>query len=461
MTKKRVRSPGSNRPWATRLTCTVTLERCDTLGLKERCLGINWKFVTEIRGNRVIKKPQTNRARRGRGSPVAPYRFRSMAKALIATVVFFGLLAVAQQTPAAETDNPRQLFEEAYKAQQQGNAALAVRKYQELLRTHPEVVSARANLAAALVSLGRFDDAIAQYEEALKQLPGNPDLRFSLALAYYRKGDYTEAGRRFASLNWDDPKNLRVATLLADCDLRLGRNEQAVELLTPLEKKQPDNLDIAWVLGRALIGAGHTREGLERVQKFADATHNVEAYQLAANLYLGLTYFDKARSDAEAVIRLNPRMPQAYVVLGMVEDYSGDEEHAEQQFRKALTIDPNDLQARLQLASVLYNQRKLAEAREQLTRALALDPKSASAHYLLARVERTQGNLQAAVEQLKTAAQENPKWLAPHVDLVALYYALKQPAEGAREKKIVDDLMTRERQQKDATRVILPRVPAP
>jgi len=417
--------------------------------------------VIELQQNNEFIKTQACQGGRGRTRRIVVCRAGLLITVLTAGLCFPGPLFLVHSLLAAQTDNPRQLFDEAYKAQQQGNIDLAVRDYQKLLRKHPEIVSARANLAAALVSLGRFDDAIAQYEAALKQLPGNPDLRFSLALAYYRKGDFVEAGRRFASLNWDDPKNVRVATLLADCDLHLGRMEQAVELLTPLEKEQPDNLDIAWVLGRALIDAGHTREGLERVQKFADATQNVEAYQLAANLYLGLTYFDKARRDAEAVIRLNPRMPQAYVVLGIVDDFSGDEQQAEQQFRKALSIDPKNLQAQVQLASVLYNQRKLVEAREQLNRALALDPKSASAHYLLARVERAQGNLQAAVQQLKAAVQENPKWLAPHVDLVALYYALKQPAEGAREKKIVDDLMTEERRQKDATRVILPRVPAP
>src|SRR5579863_666433 len=65
--------------------------------------------------------------------------------------------------PAQPAANPRQLFQEAQQAQQRGDNALAVSKYQELLRFHPEIVAAHADLAVVLVSLGRYDEAISQY----------------------------------------------------------------------------------------------------------------------------------------------------------------------------------------------------------------------------------------------------------------------------------------------------------
>lgn len=381
-----------------------------------------------------------------------------MTQAAALALFLFPFCLYGQTTPQ---QSPRQLFDKAREAQNQGNLALAVREYRELLKTHPQIISARANMAAALVSLGHLDEAISAYQAALKQVPGNPALRLGLAVAYYRKDDFNNAGQQLASLNWEKPNDVRVATLLSNCDMHLGRYKQAIALLTPLEKNNADNMDLEWVLGSALIHAGKTREGLKRIQKVADKTHSVEAYQTAANLYLGLTFFDKARRDAEAVIRLNPHVSQAYVVLGMVYDYSGDEQRAAEEFEKALQVDPSNLQARLQLGSVLYTQRKLDKARVQLNRVLTQDPKSSSAHYLLAKVERAQGNLSAAVKNLKSAEQENPHWLAPHIDLAALYYALKQPAEGAKEKKIVKQLMVRNRQSKAATRIIMPTVPAP
>ncbi len=361
-------------------------------------------------------------------------------------------LLIAQ---APQQVSPRQLFQQAYEAQQQGKLELAVREYQQLLQAHPEIISARANLAAALVSLGQCDAAIAQYQAALKQVPGNSQLELALALAYFKKGDFTNAGQGLAALHWTDPANTRVSVLLATCDLRLGRNDRVVALLEPLEKENANNLDMEWVLGQALIRAGHKREGLARIQKVAELGHNAEAYQVAADYYLGLTFFDQARHDAEEVIRLDPRVPKAYVVLGMVDDYSGNEKGAEEEFEKALQLDPHDLQARTQLGSVLYNERKLDQARHEINLALAQDPNSFVARYLLGRVERAQGKLDAALEAFQTVEKVDPQWMAPHIELTALYYLLKRPADGAREKKIVDQLAAQKR--REATkRVIRP-----
>ena len=371
---------------------------------------------------------------------------------------FVSSLATAA-TPAQSPDM-KQLFQDAYAAQQRGDAALAVGKYQELLRLQPDMIAAHANLGVVLVSLGRYDEAITQYNIALAEAPGDPALRLDLGLAYYKKGDFAGAAAQFASLHKEDPGNVRFAALLGNCEVRLGLIGEAIALLEPLEKANSDNLDLEWALGSALISTGQTREGLVRVQKVADQGHNAEAYQIAANLYLGLTYFDKARRDAEAVVRLNPHMAKAYVVLGMVDDYSGDEKSAEEEFKKALEVDPNDIQAQVELGSVYCNERKLDAARQQLDRALAQDPKSYSALYLLGRVERAQGNLQAAVKDLESAERENPQWLLPHVELTALYYLLKRPDDGAREKRIVDQLDAEERERHSDTRVILPTVPS-
>ena len=392
-----------------------------------------------------------------------PASFFSSPRVFIAGVALLGALsalALASASPP-QAPEPEQLFREASEAQQHGDAALAVSKYQQLIKLHPEMAAAHANLGVVLVSLGRFDEAITQYHIALAEAPDDPALRLDLGLAYYKKGNFAGAAAQFAALHKGDPSSVRISTLLGNCQIQLGLIGQALALLEPIEKDNADNIDLEWALGLALIDSGDTREGLERVQKVAEQRQSVEAYQLAANLYLGLTYFDKARRDAQAVIRLNPRLPKAYVVLGMVDDYSGDEKSAEEEFEKALELDPNDLQAQVQLGSVFCNERKLDAARQQLQRALAQDPNSDSALYLLGRVERAQGNLQAAVKYLESAEQKNPQWLMPHIELTALYYLLKRPNDGAREKTMVDQLRAEARERKADTRVILPQVPSP
>jgi tetratricopeptide (TPR) repeat protein len=210
-----------------------------------------------------------------------------------------------------------------------------------------------------------------------------------------------------------------------------------------------------------VIRAGQVLEGLQRIQKVADQGKNAEAYQLAADLYLGLTLFDQAKEDAQAVIRLNPNAAKAYVVLAMVDDFAGNEKDAQEEYKKALQIDPNDIQARLQLANAFLIDRNLDQARRETDRALAIDPNSLAARYELARIERTAGNLPAALKDLEAIERQNPQWLPPHVELSALYYRLQRPNDGDREKEIVNRLRTEERDRRGQTHIISPQVPLP
>lgn len=360
---------------------------------------------------------------------------------------------------SAQEPNPQQIFQEAAEAQQRGDLALAVTKYQEVIRLDPNVVAAHANLGVVLVSLGRYDEAITQYHIALAEAPGDPGLRLNLGLAYYKKADFAGAAAQFAALHRVNPADVRIATLLSNSLVPLGLANQAAALLEPLEKDNADNLDLEWALGNALIQTGRTLDGLQRVQKVADKGNDPEAYRVAANLSIGLTLFDQARRDAEAVLRLNPNAAKAHVVLGMIDDFAGNEKDAQEEYKKALQIDPKDIQARLQLANAFLVERKLDEARQEVDRALATEPNSLVARYELARIERAEGNLQAALKDLESISQQDPKWLQPHVELVALYYRMQRPSDGDREKEIVNRLRTEERDRRGRSRIISPQVP--
>jgi Tfp pilus assembly protein PilF len=145
----------------------------------------------------------------------------------------------------------------------------------------------------------------------------------------------------------------------------------------------------------------------------------------------------------------------------MIDDFAGNEKDAQEEYKKALQIDPKDLQAHIQLANAFLIDRKLDEARAEIDRALSIDPNSLVARYELARVERTQGNLLAALKDLETIAEQDPSWLQPHVELAALYYRLQRPSDGDREKETVNELRTEERDRRSQSRIISPRVPLP
>jgi tetratricopeptide (TPR) repeat protein len=353
---------------------------------------------------------------------------------------------IAAGIACAQSTDPRQLFQDAVAAHERGDDALAVKKYQELLKSYPDTLEVRTNLGAALAKLQRYDEAIEQYRAVLakKDIPG---LRLNLALAYYKKGAWRDAVQEFETLRAAQPDDVRVATLLAECYSNLGQDGKAIATLQPLEAAHANDLSIEWLLGSALIRAGQWREGMDRVDRVAREGNRPEAYLLAGRTALRNNEFERARDYAAAAAKLNPKLPGLDTLRGTVLSYLGDTEGAAAALRAAVKEDPKDFEAQLGLGAVLHTDRDLDGAREHLQRALQLKPDSNLARYEWARLERTEGEVEAAVKDFEKVVRADPNWAQPHVDLAALYFRLNRQEDGERERAIYDRL-TAEQQKK-------------
>jgi len=339
-----------------------------------------------------------------------------------------------------QTTDPRQLFADAVAAQQRGDDALAIRDYQELIRQYPNVPQVRANLGAALAHAGRYGEAIEQYRAVLEKDSGNAQVRLNLALAYYKKDDFAGAAAQLTTLHEGAPADARVATLLGDCWTHMGRDREAIALLAPIAKANPADMTVAWILGEALIHAGRPRDGLPLVEKVAGTNHSAEAWLLAGQTWLGLNEFEHADAAATAALKLNPALPGLYTVAGEVKQYMGDYPAAMADLAKALEANHDDFDAHLTMAAILNTDRDLDGAQRHVVEALRIRPSSTLARYELGRIERSKGDIEGAVRDFEKVVSQDPDWLKPHVELAALYYRVNRPADGEKERAIVDKL---------------------
>ncbi len=58
----------------------------------------------------------------------------------------------------------------------------------------------------------------------------------------------------------------------------------------------------------------------------------------------------------------------------------------------------------------------------------------------MALVKSASGQVDGAVTDLETVVKHDPNWLEAHVKLAALYYKLHRPADGLKERQIVERL---------------------
>ena len=340
----------------------------------------------------------------------------------------------------AQQPGPDQLFSSAIVAQQYGDYVTAIQDYQKFLKLRPNMVEARANLGAALAHEGRFDEAIVEYRRALSSAPGNKEIQMNMGLAYYKKGDLANARVVFEEVHKAMPSNVQIAILLGDSEVRLDQAAAAATMLMPMETANAANPDFEYVLGTAMIQSGGRREGVARLEKVAESTHNADAYLLAGSTLLDLNDFAHAKADLEQALSLNPNLPRIYSLTGMARDLTGDATAAEPAFREALKRDPDDFNANMYLGAILYKRRQMEESRTYLDRALKLNPGSATARYEMAMWKSTSGQYADAAKDLEELVKTNPDWLQPHIELANVYYRLHRPADGAKERAIVAKL---------------------
>jgi tetratricopeptide (TPR) repeat protein len=347
----------------------------------------------------------------------------------------------------AQQPDSDQLLKDAIQAQQSGDYPTAIKEYRKLLELHPDNVQAKVNLGAALSHVGQFDEAITIYKSALPVIKDKNPVRLNLGLAYYKKGDLANAREQFAALHQVSPANVQAAILLADTQIKLGEVEPAIAMLEPLEAANSGNPDFEYIFGVALIKAGRRRDGVLRVEKAAQLGNSPDAYVLAGATLLDINEFQQAKRDLETALQLDPNLRGLHTLVGMARDKTGDQKAAEPAFRQALQENPDDFDANLYLGALLYKQRNMDEAKIYLDRALKLKPDDLMARYESAILKSTSGDFEAAAKELEAVVKANPDWLEPHVQLASLYYKLRRPEEGAKERAIVDKL-TAEQQAK-------------
>ena len=103
-------------------------------------------------------------------------------------------------------------------------------------------------------------------------------------------------------------------------------------------------------------------------------------------------------------------LASAYLYYGMQQLDKGENEAAERQLRKAVTLAENDLDAHMNLGRALHNLNRSVEAVAEFDRVIALDPKTPLARVHRGMVRQALGDLDAAIADLTEEIRQNPTY---------------------------------------------------
>ena len=99
-------------------------------------------------------------------------------------------------------------------------------------------------------------------------------------------------------------------------------------------------------------------------------------------------------------------------------------EKAASQFERTVSLDPTLSQAHFSLGAIYQEQNKLELAAQAMEACLKLNPKYYPAHHRLAEIQLQQDNPEAALESFQEAQKMNSKWELPYYGIGLAYFEL-------------------------------------
>jgi tetratricopeptide (TPR) repeat protein len=228
----------------------------------------------------------------------------------------------------------------------------------------------------------------------------------------------------------------------------MGQDNDVIRILEPEEKKHPDDLAIAYMLGTAYIHNKQVEPGEILVDRILRNGDSAEAHLMMGSAKMNIADFAGARDEFAKAVALNPNLPQVHVLYAQALHFTGDSDLSLSQYQEELKIDPYSFEANLQIGATLRQEQKYNEAKQHFARALETRPSDPAVRYQLAGIALDQNRPDDARRELESLVKESPQFTEAHVSLSIAYYRLKRPADGKREREIVQKL-TAEAQAKE------------
>lgn len=292
----------------------------------------------------------------------------------------------------------------------------------------------------------RFEQAAqACFVNALRLAPREAAWAYFLGHLFRQAGHADESRAHFEQALERDPDYLPIYLALAELHVETNQLDEATRLLSEVLKKDPNNAS-------ALVGLGRLsamRDDPDQAVTYLEAARRLAPDATEIHYPLGLAYraqgaLDKARYFLER--RGTGRVPQhdslmdavkvlasgrrAYEFFGNEAYMQGNYQEAIAAFQKALEIDPESAEVRLNLGATFSQVNNLEAAQQQFREVLRLEPGNARAHFSLGTLLARQNRDEPAVSHYQQALASDPAYKDAHFNLANALFRLRRFEEA-------------------------------
>ena len=320
--------------------------------------------------------------------PVLQRSGRRVALVFAFAALFTGALALmhapagsAQITIDNLPQTPESPGEDALK---RGEYARAIELSGARLKANPADAAAERLLLRALLETGRYAEAESSARAFLGAHPEAGGVRHELAEALAAPGRYIEAIKEFERAADGLASDLRRAEMFEATGQEPRAREIFASVVRVYEESEPEDAASLATVARALVK-------LERFQDarnlYADAVaadpSNLEAQLGGGELFTEKYNYAEAAVFFEDALKVNPNSARAHLGVALNKKIGRDEEVLAS-LARALTINPNMVEARELAAALELEAGEHEDAAAEIEKGLQVNPRAAGLHALRA-----------------------------------------------------------------------------
>lgn len=332
-----------------------------------------------------------------------------------------------EDAPAAGPSEAEHLLEQGIALEDRGQQEEALKRYEEAIRSKPELARAHFNLGNILLDKGDAVGALAAYVQAVKYKPDSAAAHYNMGNAHLRLGNTDEAIAACRDAIALKPDFADAHISLGMALGKLGKHGDATASYRQAVQMKPDSAELHLTLGRAMMESGR---GQEAVTSFDTAlalrSDYPEAHQSRGIALQQLGRFDEAALAYRQALALDPDLVEAHSNLGSALKELGRLDEAIASYNQALRIDPALAEAHHNLGLVFQQQGQLDQAVACYRHALEIKPDDASTHSSLGTALCGREQYQQALDHFRRAVQIEPDNADGHLNLAITFAALGQ-----------------------------------
>jgi tetratricopeptide (TPR) repeat protein len=295
----------------------------------------------------------------------------------------------------------------------------AEQQFRDAIAVDPNTIEPREVLTRLYMAEGKKPEAEEVLKQAKRDLAHDPASFLALSNFYYATGDVDKAVAEYDALYQERPKDLQTKKKYIEILILAKRNDEARKLNDEILKSNPNDDD-------ALVSRSQMQLG------WGDADH--------------------ATQTLLTVIKNAPNNSVAHYELGIAYEKQGNLQQAESEWREAIRLNPNLVEAQRSLADAAMRLGDMNTLQDAATQMIRLQPRMPDGYALRALSNINRQHYPEAEQDIDKAIEIAPQNAFGYVQMGNLKFVQKQYGDAA---KAYQDALDRNANSTDALRGLI------